>query len=287
VLRQTHKQLELIIGLYSSIDSTESIIRDYKDSRIHLMTVDSETFFETVNEVVAKAKGKYIARMGAEDISHPDRLKCMVEFLEHRPNVGLVGTAFECLDQDGIVYQESFDLDRSNDLRVSFLVTLPFEPSVPLVRRSIYKEIGSYNANSRDSNHDFYWRIAKKHPVGFIRDPLYAKRAQDSKATKPQQISPKRGWSKVLLIGRVDVQKAINHYDKLDDLYDPGNHFYLDQYVYLLASLISVARRKRHYFSAAYITWSAFSVRGIRHLLKDALKNPAVYNHNPHKDRLR
>jgi glycosyltransferase involved in cell wall biosynthesis len=38
------------------------------------------------------SRGRFIARMDADDISHPERLEKQVRFLEENPETGLVGS---------------------------------------------------------------------------------------------------------------------------------------------------------------------------------------------------
>ena len=56
-----------------------------------------------LNQGVALARGRYIARMDHDDIAHPDRLSRQVEFLDGAPDVDLCGTRCVAMDEGGAI----------------------------------------------------------------------------------------------------------------------------------------------------------------------------------------
>lgn len=76
VLSQTFTDFELIILNDGSIDRTEEIILSYNDSRIvYVKNEKNLGLIGTLNKGINLAKGKYIARMDADDICLPERFK--------------------------------------------------------------------------------------------------------------------------------------------------------------------------------------------------------------------
>lgn len=93
ILSQTYRNLELVIIDDASVDRSLDVISSYSDKRIRIIRHDANAgLIATLNEGLQLAKGHYIARMDADDISHPDRLKLQVEFMEAQPGVALLGT---------------------------------------------------------------------------------------------------------------------------------------------------------------------------------------------------
>lgn len=85
----------LVINEYGSNSTTSSIIKKYvqKDSRINLIQNEKKLgLADSLNKGMRLAKGKYIARMDADDISHPMRFEKQIELLESNPQIGLCGT---------------------------------------------------------------------------------------------------------------------------------------------------------------------------------------------------
>ena len=98
ILDQSYKNFELIIINDCSNDSTDEIVKKFNDERIHYVINDINLkLIDTLNKGIKLSKGKYIARMDADDISHPDRLKQQVDFLEINTKVDVLGTAFEII----------------------------------------------------------------------------------------------------------------------------------------------------------------------------------------------
>ena len=95
ILNQTYKDFEFLIINDGSSDQSESIINRYNDKRIRYIKNNTNLkIAETLNKGISLAKGKYIARMDADDISLPERLMHQVDFLDSNPDVGVCGTWF-------------------------------------------------------------------------------------------------------------------------------------------------------------------------------------------------
>lgn len=102
ILAQSWRDFELIIVNDASTDGTEAIIRGYDDRRLISTKNDRNLGVPgSLNRGLALAKGKFIARMDADDIALPDRLEKQVRYLESRPEIGLLGTAVMRIDETG------------------------------------------------------------------------------------------------------------------------------------------------------------------------------------------
>ena len=99
VLKQTYTNFEFIIINDGSTDTSEEIILSYDDSRIvYIKNPKNYKLIQTLNIGFSLANGRYIARMDADDISHPDRLYKQVQFLDVNEDYGLVGTGVNSLN---------------------------------------------------------------------------------------------------------------------------------------------------------------------------------------------
>ena len=100
ILDQTYKDFEFIIINDGSTDKSLEIIEKYKnqDHRIVLINRENKGLVESLNEGIEKAKGKYIARMDADDISLPTRFEKQIELMENE-NLDICGSHFFIVDE--------------------------------------------------------------------------------------------------------------------------------------------------------------------------------------------
>lgn len=92
ILNQTFRDFELIIVNDGSIDGSENVIDSYSDNKIIVINQENQGLAKSLNNALRIAKGEYIARQDADDISMPNRLKLEVEFLNAHPECGIVGS---------------------------------------------------------------------------------------------------------------------------------------------------------------------------------------------------
>ena len=104
VLNQTFKDFELIIVNDGSTDNTEKIIRTYikKDRRIvylkKLKNKGYENLHNIINIGLGIAKGKYVARLDADDLCYRNRLEMQYKYLEKHPKIFLIGSSAEIIN---------------------------------------------------------------------------------------------------------------------------------------------------------------------------------------------
>ena len=99
VLNQSYTDFELLILNDGSTDSTEQVILSYKDKRIKYVKRNHD-FISALNDGLRMAQGKYIARMDADDVMHPDRLKIQVSLMERNPEIDFCNSWFTLLTNE-------------------------------------------------------------------------------------------------------------------------------------------------------------------------------------------
>ena len=109
ILNQTYENFEFIIINDGSIDATESIILSYNDKRIrYIKNVSNIGLIQSLNNGIELVKGSFIARMDADDISLPNRLKHQLEFMLLNPKVGVCGCDYYQFSGSGKKHQTAF-----------------------------------------------------------------------------------------------------------------------------------------------------------------------------------
>ncbi len=146
ILTQTFRDYELLIINDGSTDRSAEIIRSFQDKRVRLVTNETNLkLIATLNKGIELARGKYIVRMDADDISLPERLQKQVDFMETHPEVGVCGTWFAPLGRSGRIVQYP---ENDESIRIMMLYQTPFcHPSVILRKEVIEKNKISYSSN--------------------------------------------------------------------------------------------------------------------------------------------
>jgi glycosyltransferase involved in cell wall biosynthesis len=92
ILNQSYHNWELLVMEDGSSDRTLEVARNFSDPRISILTDRlHKGLVPRLNQAVAMSCGKYFARMDADDIAYPERLKLQIEYLERHPDVDLLG----------------------------------------------------------------------------------------------------------------------------------------------------------------------------------------------------
>ena len=98
LLSQSYKNIEILAIDDDSKDGSYKILREFtkKDKRFKIKrNVKRYGIGITLNRLIKKAKGEFIAFMDAEDVSKKDRIKKQLLYLKLNPEVAAVGT--QCL----------------------------------------------------------------------------------------------------------------------------------------------------------------------------------------------
>lgn len=102
ILNQTYTNWELIILNDGSTDDSQSVLEQYKDSRIRIVSDNQNKGLPyRRNQAIQIGTGKYFACMDGDDISFPERIQKQVEYLEEHPDIDLLGTGLLVFDNDG------------------------------------------------------------------------------------------------------------------------------------------------------------------------------------------
>jgi glycosyltransferase involved in cell wall biosynthesis len=176
ILNQTFKDFEFIILDDCSTDKTWEIIQEYavKDERI--VAVKNEKNLKisaTLNKGINLARGKYIARMDADDWSFPYRLEKQIDFMESNPEVVISGGSIDITNSklEHINYRK-YPLDDVGARKIIFRYS-PFAHPVVMYRTEYVKIAGLYYQYFfLAQDYDLYFRIGMLGKFGNIPDLL-------------------------------------------------------------------------------------------------------------------
>lgn len=186
ILKQTYVDFEFLIINDGSTDKSELLIKQYasRDKRIRLISRENKKLIATLNEGIEKAKGTYIARMDADDISTRDRLKIEVEYLDKHPEVALVGSNYTIIDHSGKSLVTTNVFTHPDDLKLCLITCNQYGHGSTMFRKSVVEKLGKYSMQALHvEDYDLWIRISQKFQVANIEEPLYKWRKTEGSIT--------------------------------------------------------------------------------------------------------
>jgi len=103
LLAQSFIDWELIVLDDGSRDRSLAAVRAFTDARIQVHADGKQLGLAArLNQAIELARGRYLARMDADDIAYPDRLARQVAFMKAHPEVDLVGAAMMVFEGAGV-----------------------------------------------------------------------------------------------------------------------------------------------------------------------------------------
>jgi glycosyltransferase involved in cell wall biosynthesis len=203
VLAQSWGDFELLIIDDGSMDTTTRVIAAYADQRIRLVHNDSNLgITATLNRGLGLARGKYIARMDADDVCHPLRLERQIRFLDASPETGVVGSWTEIVSTASdsrtaartmaraIVYKalriDSYVFHPQSDAEIRFFMIFNCPLSHPsiMVRRTVVDEYDLRYEFRFAEDYEFWARCAQRTQLANIPEVLLTYRQHSSNTSK-------------------------------------------------------------------------------------------------------
>jgi hypothetical protein len=175
VLAQTHREFELVVVDDGSSDGTGEILASFDDSRLRVVRQDNAGLVASLNRGLREADHEFVARMDADDVSHPERLACQVALLEEEPGVALVASCFAVISDQGVQRIEHVPSGRGMLARQLF-----FRNVVPhggaMFRRTPVLDLGGYRRVGPCEDYDLWARLVREHEVASIPRVLFGYR---------------------------------------------------------------------------------------------------------------
>ncbi len=179
ILDQTHCDFEFVIGDDGSTDGSTERLSEWAalDPRIRLLSRrDNLGPAGSSNWVVGEARGSLIARMDADDVAHPDRLRRQLQLLADHPDAVLTGSPPIGIDRHSRVVRE----------QTRWVIGLsgfnaPFAHGSIMYRRAAFERVGGYRLECEYwEDIDLYLRMASVGRVLVLPDALYFYRFADT-----------------------------------------------------------------------------------------------------------
>ena len=166
IVEQSFDDRELVLIDNASNDESPSIGRRWAENepRIRVLHEPRIGIAHALNTGLAHAEGGYIARMDADDISHPERLTEQVATLDAYPEIGVLGTrtAFASSVQESRGMQAFVEWQNNilspHEHYVKRFVDAPLAHPTVMFRRELVEQFGGYDTGPLPEDHELWLR---------------------------------------------------------------------------------------------------------------------------------
>lgn len=176
VLAQDYGPMELIVVDDGSTDDTPRLLSAY-GNRLHLIRQDNRGVSAARNTGIRAATGELIALLDSDDEWLPDKLNAQVDYFNTHPDA-LICQTEEIWMRNGVrVNPGKRHRKQAGMIFERSLALCLVSPSAVMMRRALLEEVGLFDESlAACEDYDLWLRIAWKHPVHLIDQPLIVKR---------------------------------------------------------------------------------------------------------------
>lgn len=203
ILGQTYRNLEFIIVDDDSTDKSWDFLVNLKDKRVKLIKNSNHLgLAASLNKGLKLAKGRYIARMDADDISLPRRLETQLNFMHAQPEVDICGSWVILIDDMGnTINHVHKPLEEKKIKQMNKWFTGIVHPTW-FAKRKVFEKLSGYQTN-----------------YDMIEDMEFLNRAKNYKMAN---------INKELLLWRSNRNRR--SIKEIDKMYKKSFHFRLEQF---------------------------------------------------------
>lgn len=192
ILAQTLTDFELLVVDDASTDATPAYLASLTDARVRVLrNEDNIGQAPSLNRGLREARGRYVARLDADDLMLPTRLARQVAVLDAEPRAALVGTWIDVVDEAGRLWASgSGDISTFAELVAATLANAyPFGHPSLMYRRDVVDALGGYDPSLAPAeDKDLYRRLTlARWEVRVVREPLVRYRRHDAQLSQAQR----------------------------------------------------------------------------------------------------
>ena len=166
IRQQTWTDWELILVDDGSTDGTGHLLRALAadEPRVRVVTTEHRGVAAALNTGIKEARGRFIARMDADDEAHPERLSEQRLLLEQDDSLGLVGSLVEFGGDRVNAAGYALHVDWMNalvtpqEIALNRFVESPFAHPSVMFRRVLIERYGGYRQGDFPEDYELWLR---------------------------------------------------------------------------------------------------------------------------------
>jgi len=218
VLNQTFRDFEFLIVNDGSTDDSLTVINRYakKDPRIRVVNKQNSGLADSLNYGIKYARGEWIARIDADDLSMPQRLEKQMVAASSEKDVALIGSGIKLIDENGVHLKTFLYPSDHNSLQKNLNSAKAFfAHSSAFYKASVVRRVGGYRGRIyRAEDHDLWLRLSEIGRVICVSEALVHIRQHKD------QISHDQNGERQIIDSYVAM---VSYWLRKDDQIDPVN----------------------------------------------------------------
>lgn len=194
VYAQSYPNIELLVVDDGSCDGSVEVIRRLQaELGFDFVAQANKGLCSTLNEMIGRSKGRYIAPLGSDDVMLPERFSLQVPFMEQHPETGICAGGIVLIDGDGKPLPDKKQRHRPArrlDFDDLFMDRKPGPPAPTLLfRREALEEVGGFDPSIRIEDYFVELRIARAgYFIDILEEPLALYRVHGSNTYKNRRL---------------------------------------------------------------------------------------------------
>lgn len=186
ILGQTLDNYELLICDDGSTDATPRLLAGHarRDARIRVETLPRVGLVAALNHGMRQSRAAWVARMDADDVACPDRLRLQMDAAAWYPDAAAIGGAWRVVDANGRARRVVRPPCEPDAIAVALLQHNCLAHPTMLLRRDAVLQEGGYRAAFQQAeDYDLWLRLAEQHPLHALPETLLDYREHAGQAT--------------------------------------------------------------------------------------------------------
>lgn len=224
ILGQTFPDFELLLIDDGSTDGSTAYLESLGDPRLRFFRRAHTGLIPGLNFGLCRAQTELIARMDADDVSRPERLRRQWDFMMNHPEVVLLGSRIQEIDGTGRLVGDAVPLpERHEEIIARFNQPRKMNPIAHpsvMFRRAAALRCGGYRDDfpvAEDS--DLWRRMARIGRLHILADPLLLLRKHSGNVTRAKALQSLESMLRISVSHRVWDQTGLDILEERPDLW--------------------------------------------------------------------
>lgn len=197
ILNQTFTDFEFVVVDDGSTDATRDLLEHYRhaDDRMQVTEQPHRGLVDSLNRGCGLARGRFIARMDADDVAVRDRFERQIRFMEGHPRVAVLGGAVRRIHVSGQPTKTTVYPTTHTEIVNALSTTNPVEHAAVVMRADAFSALGGYRRGFvHAQDYDLWLRMSEHYELANLPEIVLYYRIH------PAQISSTRVRQQVISV---------------------------------------------------------------------------------------